>query len=366
MRGFDMHEVGKLVRNLRNQRGLTQAVLAEQAGIDIATLSKIENGHSMPKQGTLKSLLEKLRFDFVDTMPLFLSEKEARFNELKQKVVGLGDIQNPENLEKLNSFLDEAEKDAELCEDDLSRQYILNVRASILKFPANMAINTSWSREGLTEEEVIKEKKLFSFSTEVAAKLDKSIELSYKAMKITIPAFDIEKIEEYYLSVTELEIIRNLGNAYYIKGENELAIDIYIRLEKSINSSYRGKAFVSANYQNTIANLCNHLIYSYRYEDVVEYANKGLEKCIKLNLPMIPILAFFKGLAMLKIIHKEKGTFDVPEASEAKMILRDAYHGCRLIGRISTQRHIEDIFAKWFKTKVDGTPIEDMRVNNNN
>ena len=357
MNGFDLHNIGKLVKSLRKQRGLKQAELAEQTGIDIATLSKIENGRAMPKQSTLKSLVEKLRFDFGDTLPLFLTEKEARFNELKQKIIGAGDLQNPENLEKLRGFLDEAEKDTELYEDDLNRQYILNVRAAILKFPANMAINTSWARDGLTEAEVIQEKKSFSFSTDVAANLDKSIELYYEAMKTTIPAFEIEKIEEYYLSVSELDIVRNLGNTYYIKGENDLAIDLYIRLEKSIESSYRGKAFVSAGYPNTIANLCNHLMYSFRYEEVVEYANKGLEKCIQLDLPMIPLFAYFKGLAMLHIIYKAKGTYDVPEAEEAKMFLRDAYHGCRLIRRMSTQRNIESLFAKWFKTKVDGTPL---------
>jgi len=357
MNGFDLHNIGKLVKSLRKQRGLTQADLAEQTGIDVATLSKIENGHAMPKQSTLKSLLEKLRFDPGDTMPLFLSAKETRFNELKQKIVGCGDMQDPKNLEKLSSFLDEAEKDTELYEDNFNRQYILNVRAAILKFPANLAINTSWSKDGLTEEEIIKEKESFSFSAEVAAKLDKAIELYCEAMKITIPAFEIGKVEEYYLSVQELDIVGGLGNSYYIKGENDLAVDLYKRLEKSIDSDYRGNAFIKAHYSRIVANLCNHLLYSYRYEDVVEYANKGLEKSVQLSLPMIPVLAYFKGLAMLHIIYKKNGTYDAPEADDAKMILRDAYHGCKLIGRVSTQRHIEQIFAKWLKIKVDGTPL---------
>ena len=38
-------ELGKTIKTLRKQKGLSQEVLAEQSGISRATLSKLENGY---------------------------------------------------------------------------------------------------------------------------------------------------------------------------------------------------------------------------------------------------------------------------------------------------------------------------------
>ena len=40
-----LSDLGKTIRNLRKQKGLSQETLAEQSGISRATLSKIENGY---------------------------------------------------------------------------------------------------------------------------------------------------------------------------------------------------------------------------------------------------------------------------------------------------------------------------------
>lgn len=40
-----LSELGKTIRDLRKQRGLSQESLAEQSGISRATLSKLENGY---------------------------------------------------------------------------------------------------------------------------------------------------------------------------------------------------------------------------------------------------------------------------------------------------------------------------------
>jgi transcriptional regulator with XRE-family HTH domain len=40
-----LSELGKTIRTLRKQRGLSQEVLAKQSGISRATLSKLENGY---------------------------------------------------------------------------------------------------------------------------------------------------------------------------------------------------------------------------------------------------------------------------------------------------------------------------------
>ncbi|MBT8045331.1 MAG: helix-turn-helix domain-containing protein [Verrucomicrobiae bacterium] len=51
------------LRELRKQQGLTQAELAEKAGLRQATLSAIENGRSRPHAGTVRALAEVLNVD---------------------------------------------------------------------------------------------------------------------------------------------------------------------------------------------------------------------------------------------------------------------------------------------------------------
>ena len=63
--------LGKNVKFLRNQKGLTQAVLAEKANISIIFLSSIERGTKYPKAETLASIANVLK---VEIFELFKGE----------------------------------------------------------------------------------------------------------------------------------------------------------------------------------------------------------------------------------------------------------------------------------------------------
>lgn len=52
--------VSKLLRDKRKTLGISQSLLAEQAGIDRKTVNRIENGHFYPKLETLVALSEAL------------------------------------------------------------------------------------------------------------------------------------------------------------------------------------------------------------------------------------------------------------------------------------------------------------------
>jgi transcriptional regulator with XRE-family HTH domain len=53
--------IGSEIRALRERRGLTQAEVAEAAGISRATLTKIEAETNYPSLGTLEALAECLK-----------------------------------------------------------------------------------------------------------------------------------------------------------------------------------------------------------------------------------------------------------------------------------------------------------------
>jgi transcriptional regulator with XRE-family HTH domain len=52
--------LGKAIRQLREERDVTQEALAHAAGVTVGHLSTIERGHSNPTWGTAKRIAEAL------------------------------------------------------------------------------------------------------------------------------------------------------------------------------------------------------------------------------------------------------------------------------------------------------------------
>jgi transcriptional regulator with XRE-family HTH domain len=52
--------LGKAIRQLRQERGMTQEALAQEAGITVGHMSMIERGHSNPTWGTTKGVAKAL------------------------------------------------------------------------------------------------------------------------------------------------------------------------------------------------------------------------------------------------------------------------------------------------------------------
>jgi transcriptional regulator with XRE-family HTH domain len=48
--------LGKAIRQLREERGMTQEALAQEAGVTVGHMSMIERGHSNPTWATVKSI----------------------------------------------------------------------------------------------------------------------------------------------------------------------------------------------------------------------------------------------------------------------------------------------------------------------
>lgn len=57
-------EIGKLVKNLRLKKGLTQEELSEKTDISVRTIQRIENGEVDPRAYTLQAIAQALEVDF--------------------------------------------------------------------------------------------------------------------------------------------------------------------------------------------------------------------------------------------------------------------------------------------------------------
>lgn len=58
--------LGKAIRQLREERGMTQEALAHAAGVTVGHLSTIERGHSNPTWATVKSVATALGMSMVE------------------------------------------------------------------------------------------------------------------------------------------------------------------------------------------------------------------------------------------------------------------------------------------------------------
>lgn len=64
--------LGKAVRQLRRERGVSQEALGYEAGVTSGTLSLIERGLSNPTWGTVKGIAAALNVDIVELAKLSL------------------------------------------------------------------------------------------------------------------------------------------------------------------------------------------------------------------------------------------------------------------------------------------------------
>lgn len=58
-------EIGKLIKKLRTERGITQAELAAYAEVSFATINKIENEKGGVKIETINKVLDVLGYELV-------------------------------------------------------------------------------------------------------------------------------------------------------------------------------------------------------------------------------------------------------------------------------------------------------------
>ena len=68
------NKLGKQIKELRNKQGLSQELLAENSGLSLRTIQRIENGETEPRGDTLKRLAGTLNIAPDDLLDWEISE----------------------------------------------------------------------------------------------------------------------------------------------------------------------------------------------------------------------------------------------------------------------------------------------------
>jgi transcriptional regulator with XRE-family HTH domain len=65
---MDIHRIGKLIRDRRTEKQLTQEELSERSGVAVSTICSIENGTHVPMASTLAAILGELGDDLLNDL----------------------------------------------------------------------------------------------------------------------------------------------------------------------------------------------------------------------------------------------------------------------------------------------------------
>ncbi len=95
---MDQIKIGKFILNCRKEKGITQEQLAEKLGVTSKSISRWENGNTMPDYTLLKDLCNELNININE----LLSGEKIKGNDYMNK--------SEENLIKLRKQIDKRKK----------------------------------------------------------------------------------------------------------------------------------------------------------------------------------------------------------------------------------------------------------------
>ena len=236
--------LGEYIKQRREALGLTQRQVCEGICTPV-TLSRIENGTQTPSRTRINAILQRLGLPD-DRYISLLSKNELKIEALKKEIVACnGNHRVAEGFNVLKRFEMIADPD-----DQIAQQFILRSKVLLGRL----------DRRYTPQEQ---------------------IDLLMQAICLTVPCFDLGKIEQFLYSTDEIKIINQMGIAYSDDGQNEKAADIYDQLLKYVRKHFE-EAITSVgivpmiyfNYARVL-DLCGH------YQKGAELAAEGKKACLK-------------------------------------------------------------------------------------
>jgi transcriptional regulator with XRE-family HTH domain len=236
--------IGEFIRQRRKDLGITQAQLCE--GIcDTVTLSRIENDKQTPNRITMNALLQRLgapesRFFAV------LSKDESKIEDLMIEIVSCNIHHDTVNglkyIDELEALIDD--------NDNLSHQFILRSKM-LLGTP-----DGPYSHED-------------------------QLDMLMGAIRMTVPRFDLNKINDFIYSIDEVKIINQIALEYGKIGDHKKAVDIFMQLLSYIQEHYQNILQSGGLLPLVTHNYAIELLECKRYDDAIEMAELGRQSCIK-------------------------------------------------------------------------------------
>ncbi|WP_019241462.1 MULTISPECIES: helix-turn-helix domain-containing protein [Bacillus] len=260
---MEKQQLGKIIKELRQQLGLSQAELAE--GIcSQAQISKLETGDEYPYSNTLYEISKKLGVD----MNYFFHKMDSPNLDYVEEVKNIirKFIRNRDYVSI--SYIIKKEKSSQLFQTTLNKQFLLWHEAICIYYLENNK--------------------------------DLAIQLLKEALELT-------KMKDQFLKENEIEIYLSMAVIHDDENKLDNALDIYYEALNKINQLPQRK-----NYKlklRVFYGLSRVLVQMERFEEGLEYARKGVSLCLnKETLYLLGEHLFMVGYCLSKLDKKQDST----------------------------------------------------------
>ena len=288
--------IGTLIKKLRIQQGITQEELAYPL-VEQSSMSRIESGQIMPNRRTIELLLERLGCDYRD-IDIFVDNKEEKIYTMQKELEGLLVIESAfsdqdERTAKADEILKKLEDDKEFMAERMNQQYVLTYKAF-----------SAWFKK--TDKELV-------------------LQMYMDAIKISIPEYDENKVDKYYLSTQEVRLITMTTAVYRDIGRVDDAIKILSLLKKNFEEQCIDKTARGESYPVILNNLVLMFFYGKKYEETVKMCDRAAEVCKEIGE---------RGYRFLPVItaYKANSLYLLGDRSESLRLFRQTYYTAEMFG----------------------------------
>ena len=233
--------ISEFLKDERDLAEYTQEELAEAVGIDIKTISRIENGKSIPKKGTFTSIKEHFDIE-IESFQTRLTVDNLSLLEMERDISRLSSKHRYEEAEGLFKSL----KKQLSMESRINRQYVAFMEELF--------------------DSVFKRKT----TEEVLANLE-------KAFLITRTDKHLENLGRFVTTDLEAKIVNMMAICYEKLGDRNKSIKLLEKLKEGYEKSSVTKRYHRILLGLLYINLCTYYEEINRFEDAINLADKAIK-----------------------------------------------------------------------------------------
>ena len=233
--------ISEFLKDERDLAEYTQEELAEAVGIDVKTISRIENGKSTPKKGTFTSIKEHFDIE-IESFQTRLTVDNLSLLEMERDISRLSSKHRYEEAESLFKSL----KKQLSMESRINRQYVAFMEELF--------------------DNVLKRKP----TEEVLANLE-------KAFLITRTDKHLENLGRFVTTDLEAKIVNMMAICYEKLGDRNKSIKLLEKLKEGYEKSSVTKRYHRILLGLLYINLCTYYEEINRFEDAINLADKAIK-----------------------------------------------------------------------------------------
>ena len=233
--------ISEFLKDERDLAEYTQEELAEAVGIDIKTISRIENGKSTPKKGTFTSIKEHFDIE-IESFQTRLTVDNLSLLEMERDISRLSSKHRYEEAESLFKSL----KKQLSMESKINRQYVAFMEELF--------------------DSVFKRKT----TEEVLANLE-------KAFLITRTDKHLENLGRFVTTDLEAKIVNMMAICYEKLGDRNKSIKLLEKLKEGYEKSSVTKRYHRILLGLLYTNLCTYYEEINRFKDAINMADKAIK-----------------------------------------------------------------------------------------